>query len=307
MNNRETEIVSRKTYFDWNGDTVCDWVPGNLDAMHVLNAMHIIFPEGERAFCRVMGSCLKHVKDPEVTAAVKGFITQEGAHAHAHHRAYLDLLERSPHISVTQAKVSRVLRVFLGSNQTKNRYLLRWRLAGVAAIEHLTTAIGVWTIEDAQLIERGCDYQISTMVKWHGAEEIEHRSVAFDAHDAIQKRFARSTRALAMMFWLPTLTLLWAVSANALLRNDTVYKKRRVLSVKAVRRAIAEGLIPNVPAIARGSLSFFKKSYHPVSQVSLETDRAARAWLESEAVRRYVRPVEKCDGEKLKLPSRQQV
>ena len=71
-----------------------------------------------------------------------------------------------------------------------------------------------------------------------------------------------------------------------------------------LRIRITKGILM---VIVSTDLSFFKKSYHPVSQVSLETDRAARAWLESEAVRRYVRPVEKCDGEKLKLPSRQQV
>jgi predicted metal-dependent hydrolase len=272
-------ITPRRPDFDWSTSDVGSWVPGNPDATHTLNAMHVLFPEGERAFCRVLGAALTHISNEQVRRDIKGFLAQEGAHGQAHQEVLTRLIDAAPQLEHTQASVARTFRRLLGAQRTKNRYVLMWRLASVAAIEHMTTAIGDWTMTSERLIEHGCDPQMVALVKWHGAEEIEHRSVAFDAHAAVQRRCNTVTRALAMAFWLPTMTLLWFRAAQTLKRNDPTRVGRRTLSVRAVRRAIKNGLVPNIPAIAAGTVAFCRRSYHPSTHVPQEIVAAAAAWL----------------------------
>lgn len=280
-------ITPRRPHFSWADSPVSSWVPHNPDATHTLNAMHVLFPEGERAFCRVLGSALEHIDDAALKSAVRAFLTQEGLHAGVHQRAFVQLATTSPQLELVQERMAAVLRTLLGPRRTRNRYLLMWRLASVAAIEHLTTALGEWTMTGARLEENGCDPQMTALIKWHGAEEVEHRSVAFDAHRALQTRLAYPTRVAAMVFWLPTMSLLWAASAQALLRNDGAYPRRRGLSVRALRDAVRRGLIPDVPQIARGAIAFCKPGYHPSRHIAPEVVAAAEAWLRSDAVTRY--------------------
>lgn len=287
MNPGTSSITPRRIRFDWSDRPVEHWIPGEPDATYVLNAMHLIFPEGERAFCRVLSSALGHVRDEQTIADIKGFIAQEGLHARAHHGAFVALTAGTPHLEHIQARVTRTMRRLLGDGRTTNRYLLMWRLASVAAAEHLTTALGEWTMTGERFAEHGCDPQMAALVKWHGAEEIEHRSVAFDAHRAVQTKLAYPTRVVAMLFWLPILTVLWAACAQSLLRHNTVSPRRRVLSPRAVRRGIRRGLIPDIPMIARGAMTFCRPGYHPASHVSDEVVATATAWLAGGTTTRY--------------------
>lgn len=259
------------------------WVPGNPDATHVLNSMHVIFPEGERAFCRVLGASLGHITDDAVRRDIKGFLAQEGLHAQAHEGAMDHLLAATPHLQRAQHVSAAVFRRLLAGSRTKNRYLLRWQLASVAAIEHLTTAVGEWTMCGERLAEQGCDPEMVALIKWHGAEEIEHRSVAFDAHAAVQRRLVRATRVAAMSFWLPVIALLWAYSAQAMFWHD-LGTRRRILSVRTTRRAMKDGLAPDAVAITRGALAFGKSTYHPSTHVPAPVVAAASQWLSNSSM-----------------------
>ena len=280
-------ITPRRPHFDWSATPLTCWVPGDIDATCMLNAMHVLFPEGERAFCRVLLSALDHIDDDAVVRDVKGFLAQEGLHARAHAGAFAQLATGAPQIEWAQEAAARAFRFLLGAGKTRNRSLLAWRLASVAAIEHLTTAIGEWTMNNERFAEHGCDAQMSALVKWHGAEEIEHRSVAFDAHRAVQTRLSRPVRVAAMTFWLPTMTLLWVLSAQALLWHADSLPRRRLLSPRAVRRAIRNGLVPDVLAIAKGATAFCTAGYHPSTHIAPEVVAAAESWLSCTAMRQH--------------------
>lgn len=286
---RPSTITPRRPHFDWSETPINCWVPGDLDATCMLNAMHVLFPEGERAFCRVLSSALDQIDDDAVVRDIKGFLAQEGLHARAHTGAFAQLAASTPQIEWTQEAAARAFRFLLGAGKTRNRPLLAWRLASVAAIEHLTTAIGEWTMNNERFAEHGCDAQMSALVKWHGAEEIEHRSVAFDAHRAVQPRLSRPVRVTAMAFWLPIMTLLWVLSAQALLWHVESRPRRRLLSPRAVRRAIRNGLVPDLLAIAKGAAAFCKAGYHPSTHVAPEVVAAAESWLSGAAMRQHTR------------------
>jgi predicted metal-dependent hydrolase len=52
----------------------------------------------------------------------------------------------------------------------------------VATVEHMTCVLGKYALYNKKWAELGADPNMLDLVKWHGAEEIEHRTVAFDLY-----------------------------------------------------------------------------------------------------------------------------
>ena len=49
------------------------------------------------------------------------------------------------------------------------------RLTDIAALEHFTVVLGEWLIQNRGLDYAGADPMMLDLLRWHGAEEIEHR------------------------------------------------------------------------------------------------------------------------------------
>jgi hypothetical protein len=52
----------------------------------------------------------------------------------------------------------------------------------IVGIEHYTAVLGQWILDAHQLDEAGADPAMMDLLRWHGAGEVEHRSVAFDVY-----------------------------------------------------------------------------------------------------------------------------
>jgi hypothetical protein len=83
------------------------------------------------------------------------------------------------------------------------------------------------------------------------------------------------------------MTLLWVLSAQALLRHVDSLPRRRLLSPRAVRRAIRNGLVPDLLAIAKGAAAFCQAGYHPLTHVAPGVVAAAESWLSGAAMRQH--------------------
>ena len=86
-------LEQRKVRFDF-ADTPLHWVPGEPEASHIMNSLHLILPAGEFWFCRVYNKALPLVSDPLLAEDVRGFVRQEAQHARAHDSALKPYLER---------------------------------------------------------------------------------------------------------------------------------------------------------------------------------------------------------------------
>jgi predicted metal-dependent hydrolase len=285
---RHHELPTRRPEFSWADRDVQHWIPGHPYAAHVLNAMHLGLPAGERAFCRVLGSAEAHIEDPAVREAVRGFIAQEAQHARTHARAGVHLAEVNTRVVTAGRLAEGTVHVLFGKKRTHNRYLLVWRLALVAAAEHLTTALGEWIMVRARLDEYGADRDMLTLFAWHGAEEVEHRSVAFDAHAAVQKRGLRLTRMAAMALCAPVTLGMWMVTAQHLAWGDRNLPGRRLLRPAHLRRGADAGVLPDLFALLRGAAAFTRRDYHPHTHVTPETAAAADAYLASDEMQRVL-------------------
>ncbi|MBL8035592.1 MAG: metal-dependent hydrolase, partial [Leptospiraceae bacterium] len=159
------------------------YADGNPFLTHLLNSLHVVFPEGEKLFIRSVKFFQDEIKDPQLKARVKGFIGQETQHM-AQHEKIWDTFE-SQGVKVREydawyAKnayetVEGTIRKVFGEETYK-----KLALAVTCALEHYTATLAEVAIDPEINAMEGFDENMKALLMWHAAEEIEHKSVAFD-------------------------------------------------------------------------------------------------------------------------------
>src|SRR4051794_29257237 len=133
------------------------------------------------------------------------------------------------------------------------------RLAIIAAIEHITAMLGNWALNSPALDQAGADPTMLDLLRWHGAEEVEHRSVAFDLFTHVDGRYGRRVTAMAVA--VPFLAWQWSRGVRFLMSNDTqAHGKARWRDLVLAGRL---GLLPSVGPLARSLSTYFRRDYHP--------------------------------------------
>lgn len=250
--------------------TPTHWVPGDPHTTHVVNVLHLLLPAGERWFCDIYRQALPAVGDEELRRDVKAFIGQEATHARAHSLVLDHLLAQR----IDPRPFTRVVELGFGLarvptppdwlprrlRQALARHMLVNWLAVIAAIEHFTSALGWWILIGRGLDEAGADPEMLALLRWHGAEEVEHRSVAFDTYRALGGGYLR--RCVAMVVVVAGLFGLWAAGTGFLLRQDRTSPRRRA-SPPAFVRAGRLGRLPRTGAILAAVPRYMAPRYHP--------------------------------------------
>ncbi|MDJ1136155.1 metal-dependent hydrolase [Streptomyces iconiensis] len=269
------DIAPRRVSFDWER-TPLHWIPDEPTATHVINVLHLLLPAGERWFVRVFKEALPLVRDETMLRDVKGFMGQEATHS-VQHAYVLDHLaaQRLDTADYTRY-VDFLFERLLGETPpfglpVPPREWLRVRLATIAAIEQFTAVLGDWVLRADGLDAAEPDEVMLDLLRWHGAEEVEHRAVAFDMfqHCGGQglPRYAR--RVGAMVVTAPVLAWLWVAGASYLIRNDPQLAGRLRYSLAEHNRAVAKGLLPSWRELGAAIPRYFKRSYHPSQEGSL--------------------------------------
>ncbi|MET7696274.1 metal-dependent hydrolase [Streptomyces sp. NPDC005485] len=282
MSDDHHTIAPRRVSFDWER-TPLHWIPGEPTATHVINVLHLLLPAGERWFVKVFKEGLPLVTDPELLADVKGFMGQEATHS-VQHSYVLDHLA-AQHLDTTDFTkyVDFLFEKLLGEKPPAGFPIpapewLRFRLAVVAAIEQFTAVLGDWVLAAEALDRAGCDEVMLDLLRWHGAEEVEHRAVAFDMYQHCGgeglPRYAR--RVAGMAVTAPVLFYLWAWGAAHLIRHDPKLAGRLRYSLAAHNRAVRKGLLPTWRELGAAMPRYLRRSYHPSQEGSL---RRAVAYL----------------------------
>ncbi len=227
------------------------WFGGSVVATNLANGVNLLFPAGERFFVRSVRHFLSRIEDdPELLQQVKGFFAQEGRHAGTHERFFEVLeaqgydLKRFLHFyeRVAYAVIERVTTPEL-------------RLSATAALEHFTAIMA----EDALARDllRDADPTMKRFLLWHAAEEIEHKSVAFDVLKKVNPSYALRLAGMG----IATLTLggFWIAAALVLLRQDGIGlgAVRAELRTLRARDPIAKRVF------ARGIREYVKRDFHP--------------------------------------------
>lgn len=244
---RARPIPVRAPRFDYS-EAPEDWLDGDPVASRVVDALSLVFPEGERFFIR----SVKHYadvfeKDPELAARVRGFFGQEGRHGHEHDRWNKILAARGYPVEEFLAFYRKL--AYERIEQATPPHL---RLATTVALEHMTSTLAVVALSTPVLDE--ADPSVRPLLYWHAVEEIEHRSVAWDVLAAVDPRL--STRAIGFGIGTGMLFLFWS-------RAFTMLSKHAKDGRTQPRRRFARNVRRALPFIAKSVAEYFTPGYHP--------------------------------------------
>ena len=239
-----------------------DWCADDAFQTTFLNALSLLFPEGERFFVESVKAHRDAVTDPALARAVAGFIGQEAMHGREH-RAFNALLVAHGHACAPA--VDRWLKGFL---MTVRRKILspRSQLAVTTGLEHFTAMLAEALLARPEM--RGDIHPaMQPLWLWHALEESEHKAVAFDVYRAADGGYARRV-AIMLLTTAVFFAVHAGVHARLMAERKILWKPWRWLR-GATRLWISPGFLTRlVPAY----LAYFRPGFHP-------DDRDTRALL----------------------------
>ena len=177
-----TEITARRMHFD---------IPQELDLYAATNdpaglsssvALSLSLPYLEPYLIRTMRVALDQIADPELAADVRAFSAQEGHHFRAHAQFNRWIVGKLPPEQAAEigAIESALQADYERFSQTKS---LRFNLAYAEGFEAMTCSFALATLEARMAPQEPKAW--SELFEWHLAEEVEHRTVAFEAYDYV--------------------------------------------------------------------------------------------------------------------------
>jgi predicted metal-dependent hydrolase/pimeloyl-ACP methyl ester carboxylesterase len=262
---RPPSIAPRRPRFEI-ADTELHWVAGDPQTTHTVNVLSLLLPAGERWFVRLFRQALPLVHDPRLRDELRGFIGQEANHAVAHDRV-LDLFAAQG-IDVTPY-VQRIERLFdhkladapfgITLPAPLHRPWLVARIGLVAAIEHYTTVLGAWALEADALHAASTSPSMMELLRWHGAEEVEHRSVAFDVFTHVGGRYP--LRMATMAVAISGLFYVWVRGVSFMMRSDPTQPPAATWG--AFSRAGGQGLVPTWGELIAAFGRYLRLGHHP--------------------------------------------
>ncbi|MDQ1391197.1 MAG: uncharacterized protein QOF30_174 [Acidimicrobiaceae bacterium] len=285
-------IRARRVSFEW-GTTPMHWVPEDAFTTHVINVLHLLLPAGERWFCDVFRQALPLLAEGPLREDVKGFIGQEAVHARAHSLVLDHLAGQGLDTGAYTARIDWMFERLLGDHGLGEDRGPRWlrrrwlvtRLAIVAAIEHFTCVLGYWALsESSALDDAGADPTMLDLLRWHGAEEVEHRAVAFDLYQRLGGGYLR--RVVAMAGVLPVILGLWILGTHYLVDHDPEAGPRDHPSVwRFVKVSRRTHRLPTPGYLTSSVPRYLRPSHHPSQEAS--TEEALAYLARSPAARNY--------------------
>ena len=242
------------------------WLADLAVPSHIVNGVNLLFPAGERFFVRSVHHYLAQIEDPTLREQVKGFFGQEGRHAQAHERFFEVMESQEYEIKEFLATYERLM-----YGLVEPRVSPELRLAVTVALEHYTAIMAENVFRDGLL-----DTAHPTMkglLLWHAAEEIEHRSVAFDVLKAVAPSYRLRMAGLAMA----TVALggFWIAATGTLLQQDRKRGERG--DIRAFRKADRRRTIAQ-RVFLRGIREYIRRDFHPSQN---DVDGLARDYLTS--------------------------
>ena len=275
-------IRARDVRFDF-GSVPMHYIPGEVMATHIINVMHLVLPEGERAMAAALAEALPYIDDARLREEVLGFIGQENQHAssHAQARRHLETLglDVAPMVETVAWLVDRMLGDHGLTGRAKHAWLCE-RLGLFAGMEHYTAVIGEWLLTNDVLEAKDMHPAMLDLIRWHGAEEVEHRSVVYDAYMHVDGGYLRRARTAAVAS--SSLLVLFVIAGGYLFGKDPEPAKGRFWPMQLLS-ASARGVVPRMSTFLTEIPRYLRPGFHPSQLGSM--DNALRYLAQSPAAR----------------------
>lgn len=245
------------------------WLNNDPFATAFYNALSVTFPKGEGFFIDSVRR-FRDTAPPRLAAEIQAFVKQEVLHTREHVAFNRHVTDQGYDVSRLEAHVDAALAL------TKDRPPVA-NLAATMALEHFTAIIAHELLANPRHLAGGED-EAAGLWRWHAAEEIEHKGVAYDTWLHATRDWPRFRR-----WWVKSLVMLittWrffdgrARGMADLLRQDGITGVRAWWGI--ARYAFVS------PGMARKILgawfSYFLPGFHPWNH----DDRRLIAVMESD-------------------------
>ncbi|ENW02891.1 metal-dependent hydrolase [Acinetobacter beijerinckii] len=150
----------------------------------VLSSM---FPPGEMFFIESVRNVRDQITDEKLLEDIRNFIAQEAFHSREHKSLNEHLIQSNyPEVVEIEALTKARLDKFRKLSKAE-------QLAATVVMEHFTATLARLLLTDP-LIKQKTTQESRNLWEWHALEELEHKSVAFDALKAIGGNTVRHRR-----------------------------------------------------------------------------------------------------------------
>lgn len=259
-------LHARPVQFDLT-DVPAHYVYGYPVATHLYNGLSLLLPAGEEWFITVLKEALPHIQDEKLREDVIGFMGQESMHANAHVGLNEYLTRHGIDPAPMLDRANWVFGHLLGPRQTTgeeaHNYLVE-RLAVIAALEHIFAFLGDWVLNADRLNDTTVHPVVLDLLRWHGAEEVEHRMVSHDVLHYFDGSYVRRARAQVVV--APVLLYLIWQGIRYLMRVDpnvTMSRRQRKAVWRNLFRSARRGVTPPIRHLVLRALQYFSPWYHP--------------------------------------------
>lgn len=255
------EIKVRRVNFQFKKDTSKFYYKNNPFSTSFINVLHILFPTGERFF---VNSVLKHqksIKDEKLKKQVRNFCGQEGIHSSMHERFWTILRDNGYIIEGYENHIDKLLHKLVAKIELEGTKINNIDLVATTCLEHFTALFGHAIFARVDVTPSAAPQELAELFQWHAAEEIEHKSVAFDVlqqvdPDEYAKRIIAMPVATAILYFYLTVGTLMLL-----------YQDRKDLQITKLPKQFYEfatGLFMELHGdVFKEYFSFFKKGFHP--------------------------------------------
>ncbi len=200
----------RSIRFEYDDSFIPEWHPRLPEFACVANAVSLMMPYAEPYIVKSVRRSIPNL-EADLQVEATAYSRQEMEH-HKQHRKLNDIVVAS------NPKLRRVERAM---DRTFNHLLEHrsqaFNLAFAAGFETLAYTGARWTERQLGSLFDGADPTASTLFLWHLAEEVEHKTVAYDVFQAVSaKRLTQfmgilvSTFLLIFFAWWSTWSLLFS-------------------------------------------------------------------------------------------------
>jgi hypothetical protein len=238
---------------DFNDPGPRFWNGGSVARTIVFDAFSLMFPAAEAFMIRAARDTHDRVAEPALRREIAGFMRQESTHARLH-AAYNRAMEARGFDATRQEQRNADL-IFA----MEARIGTRRRIAAGAGLEHFTALVADAIVAEPALL-RDADPRYHALWLWHAREEIEHRAVAFDVHEAVYPDGAWLSRTRAMLASLAILFVLYGWNVWRLAGD--VHEQSRLRTLAGVAWVLF-----GAPGLFRRTflpmLAFFVPGFHP--------------------------------------------
>ncbi len=241
----------RNIKFELSEQLSKDWLDNDPFKTAFFNALSMSFPAGERFFIDSVRHYQDEVKDPKLKKEMSRFFGQEGMHSREHRKYNQELCDlRGYSREKMEGRTEKLIR------RGEKKMPRKAQLAATCGVEHLTAVLADkilngWMLSDVAP-------QIRSLWQWHSAEELEHKSVAFDVYIDVGGNY--KARKLTMRLF--TINFLFDLLANTtyMLRQDEKLWKWSTLKSGFEFLFAKGGVLREMRA---DYLKYFTPDFHP--------------------------------------------